>query len=92
MRITIVSVGTYGDAQPYVALARGLMRAGHHVKLATHEDFRELVTSHQVLFEPICGSFRAVLESPEGREVAYSANLTLSDIHLNQGSSISAYY
>ena len=35
MRITIVTIGSRGDVQPYVALGLGLQRAGHQVRLAT---------------------------------------------------------
>jgi UDP:flavonoid glycosyltransferase YjiC (YdhE family) len=31
MRITVLTLGTRGDVQPYVALGLGLQRAGHQV-------------------------------------------------------------
>ena len=34
MKITITTVGSRGDVQPYVALGRGLVAAGHEVTLA----------------------------------------------------------
>ena len=50
MRITILAVGSRGDAQPYTALGLGLQRAGHEVKIATHEVFREMVTERGLEF------------------------------------------
>jgi sterol 3beta-glucosyltransferase len=66
MRVTIVTVGSRGDAQPYVALGRGLAGAGHHVTLATHENFRELVVGNGLSYSPIGGDPQAILNSADG--------------------------
>jgi sterol 3beta-glucosyltransferase len=50
MRITILAIGSRGDAQPYTALGAGLQAAGHDVRIATHEVFRDLVTSRGLDF------------------------------------------
>ena len=50
MRLTILAVGSRGDAQPYTALGLGLQRAGHDVKIATHEVFREMATERGLGF------------------------------------------
>lgn len=50
MRITILAVGSRGDAQPYTALGLGLQRAGHDVKIATHAVFREMITERGLEF------------------------------------------
>jgi len=42
VRVTIIAIGSRGDVEPYVALAAGLRRAGHDVRLATHERFAAL--------------------------------------------------
>ena len=39
MRITILTVGSRGDVQPFMALGKGLQAAGHKVTLATHEEW-----------------------------------------------------
>jgi sterol 3beta-glucosyltransferase len=66
MHIAIATVGTRGDAQPYVALGTELIRRGHRVTLVTHEDHRELAESNGLGFRSVCGSFKALLNSPEG--------------------------
>ena len=43
MRVLIYTFGTQGDILPYVALARGLVRAGHEAVVCTAEGFRGLV-------------------------------------------------
>src|ERR687889_2544607 len=61
MRVTITTGGSRGDVQPYVALGLGLRRAGHEVRLATHETFRDFVTGHGLAFEALAGDPRAIL-------------------------------
>lgn len=65
MRVTIMTVGSRGDAQPYVALAAGLARRGHAVTVATHEVFRGLVEAHDVAFTPIAGDPTAVIAAAD---------------------------
>jgi UDP:flavonoid glycosyltransferase YjiC (YdhE family) len=67
-----MSVGSRGDAQPYVALGLGLKAAGHEVILATHEDFRGFVEEYGLEFRPLAGNPRSMMESPEGKRVAGS--------------------
>ena len=65
MRITIITVGSRGDAQPYTALAMGLARRGHDVTLATHEMFRPLVQAAGVAFAPIAGDPAAIIAAAD---------------------------
>ena len=53
MKILIPTIGSRGDVQPFIALAQGLMRAGHSVTLASHPLMKALVTSYGVTFAPI---------------------------------------
>ncbi|TDH66078.1 hypothetical protein CCR75_005217 [Bremia lactucae] len=55
LTICILIVGTRGDVQPFVAIARRLQQDGHRVRLATHAIYRDLVTSNQVEFYPLGG-------------------------------------
>lgn len=65
MRIAIIALGSRGDVQPYVALGKGLQRAGHAVRLLAPENFAELAASHGLDFRPMRGDVQAVAESPE---------------------------
>jgi sterol 3beta-glucosyltransferase len=65
MRIAIIAMGSRGDVQPYLALGKGLKAAGHFVRLITHENFEQLVTSHGLEFCPVKGNVQEVMESPE---------------------------
>jgi sterol 3beta-glucosyltransferase len=50
MHICILSVGTRGDIQPYIALGKGLQAAGHQVQLATTSVFEPLVRGYGLDF------------------------------------------
>ncbi|CCH58325.1 hypothetical protein TBLA_0A05320 [Henningerozyma blattae CBS 6284] len=52
----LLTIGSRGDVQPYIALARGLLKEGHEVIIITHKDFKEFVTSHSIGFEEIAGN------------------------------------
>ncbi|MGH2537015.1 MAG: glycosyltransferase [Candidatus Promineifilaceae bacterium] len=54
MKVTILTAGSRGDVQPYVALGVGLQAAGHRVRLASHDSFRDLVQGHGLAFAPVC--------------------------------------
>ena len=46
MRISILTAGSRGDIQPYVALALGLQKAGHTVQIATSQFFKKFISSY----------------------------------------------
>ncbi len=60
MKVVVVAAGSRGDVQPQVALATGLARAGHSVRVLTSSDFRGLVEDHGLEFWDIGGSTEAV--------------------------------
>jgi UDP:flavonoid glycosyltransferase YjiC (YdhE family) len=62
MKILIITVGTRGDVQPYLALAKGLMRAGHELWLATDATFESFVTAAGVGFKPIQADPRQAMQ------------------------------
>ncbi len=55
MRITILTYGSRGDVQPYLALGLGLQRAGYRVRLAAPETFAAFVTGAGLDFAPLAG-------------------------------------
>jgi sterol 3beta-glucosyltransferase len=56
MRITILTYGSRGDVQPFLALAIGLQRAGHQLKLAAPHRFENFVNAYNVPFVPLAGN------------------------------------
>ena len=63
MRITIITIGSRGDVQPYLALGLGLHHAGHDVCLATHITFEPLIREQGLEFAPVKGDIRQLIES-----------------------------
>lgn len=55
MRVTILTFGSQGDVQPFVALAQGLKGAGYAVRLAAHPIFERFVLEHGLDFAPLAG-------------------------------------
>ena len=74
MCIAIIAPGSRGDVQPYLALGKGLVDAGHDVRLLTHEDFENFVKTHQLEFWPLRGNVQEVAESQEMRELLEKGN------------------
>ncbi|KAG9444269.1 hypothetical protein H6P81_015609 [Aristolochia fimbriata] len=58
LKIAILVVGTRGDVQPFLAIAKRLQEFGHIVRLATHSNFRVFVKSAGVDFFPLAGDPR----------------------------------
>lgn len=54
-RIVMVTIGSRGDVQPFVALGKGLKQAGYETTVATHANFEDFVTSNGLDFTPLPG-------------------------------------
>lgn len=53
---TLLTIGSRGDVQPYIALAKGLLAEGHNVTIATHKEFEEWILKHNINFKEIAGN------------------------------------
>ncbi|GAA2034972.1 glycosyltransferase [Agromyces tropicus] len=73
-RILVVTVGSRGDVQPYLALAKGLQDAGHDVALATCERFAPFAAEHDVPFAPLSDEILMLLDSDAGRSALDDAS------------------
>ncbi len=69
MNITLFTLGTRGDVQPFAILGEALAKKGHHVTLSTAKNFRELVESHHIHFHPVDINSEDLLNSKEGRQI-----------------------
>lgn len=67
MRITLVTVGTRGDVQPYIALGLGLQAAGHTVTLATHATFEAEIRRRGLQFAAVEGNPQAIMQGSQGQ-------------------------
>jgi sterol 3beta-glucosyltransferase len=69
MKITIFTLGTRGDVQPFAALGQALAEKGHKVTLSTAKNFETLVKSYNLNFHPVDADYEEILNSEEGRKI-----------------------
>jgi sterol 3beta-glucosyltransferase len=62
MCIPIIALGSRGDVQPFIALARGLEARGHSVRILAAEDYGPLVQSYGVPFVPVIGQIDQLMD------------------------------
>src|SRR5919201_2936489 len=68
MHVTMLTVGSRGDVQPFVAFGAGLQDAGHAVRICTHPRFQGLVEEQGLEFAPLAqGAVARRAETEEGR-------------------------
>jgi UDP:flavonoid glycosyltransferase YjiC (YdhE family) len=72
MHITIIALGSQGDVLPCVILGKGLRDAGYQVRVATMENFREMVESRGLELFPFRGDAQAILGGQAGLALAES--------------------
>lgn len=69
MRPLLITVGSRGDVQPYLALARGLLAAGHRPLLAAPRRFAPLAAADGVEFAPLNDEMLALKDKAQGQGV-----------------------
>jgi len=68
MHITLATIGSRGDVQPYIALGVGLKSAGHSICVATHRNFEAEIRKRGLDFSPVEGNPRETVESDLGQK------------------------
>ena len=66
MNIAILTLGTRGDVQPYVALGAGLKEAGHDVTLVTGKGFEAMASGRGLRYIDLDIDLLELAASPEG--------------------------
>jgi sterol 3beta-glucosyltransferase len=67
MEVVMLTIGSRGDVQPFVALGIGLREAGHEVTVATGGAFEAFVVEHGLRFAALDVGLLERLQSPEGK-------------------------
>jgi sterol 3beta-glucosyltransferase len=67
VKICILTIGTRGDVQPYIALGLGLKAAGHEVTISTLAEFKPLVNQYGLLHDSLRGDFLKIAQSTIGQ-------------------------
>jgi len=84
MKITILTAGSRGDTQPYIALGLALQNAGHSVRIATFGNFKTMVESNGLEFFLVRGDVMQVTRSELGREAMSPDNPLKVMLSFNQ--------
>lgn len=74
MNILILTYGTRGDVQPYLALGQGLKRAGHCVTVATSSRFSGAIEAAGLQYAYMNDAMLALLDTPEAQGVLEDTN------------------
>jgi sterol 3beta-glucosyltransferase len=61
LHITMLTIGSRGDVQPYIALGKGLAAEGHTVRIATHNEFKDWIEKHGFEFREVAGDPAALM-------------------------------
>lgn len=64
--IRLISVGSRGDLQPYLAVLLELQRRGHDVTLIGSVNFQAVAEAHGLAFVPLPGDFSQLMRSQQG--------------------------
>lgn len=87
-RIALVTIGTQGDVQPYLALAMALKDRGYSVVLGASEEFEDMVTSHGIEFHSLGPSIQAFLMQSRFENAMSQSMLINGPSLLRQGQQI----
>lgn len=67
MRIVIITIGTRGDVQPFVALGVGLKQAGHTVTICTSIRFQSFISEYGLNYAYMNDELLKLLDTEAGR-------------------------
>ncbi|MEO5806668.1 glycosyltransferase [Devosia sp.] len=87
-RIALVTIGTQGDVQPYLALAISLKKRGYSVVLGASEEFEDMVTSYGIEFHSLGPSIQAFLQQSRFENAMSQSMLINGPSLLRQGQQI----
>lgn len=68
MRVLLVTLGSRGDIEPFIALGIGLRAAGHEATLCASRRFAAVIEGHGLHHAPMHDGFLELLHSRAGRE------------------------
>jgi sterol 3beta-glucosyltransferase len=78
MHITMITTGTRGDIQPYIAFGIALKSQGHTIRLCTTISFKEQALACGFEFSPLPGDAHEFFASPEAQKLIGSGGIKLT--------------
>jgi UDP:flavonoid glycosyltransferase YjiC (YdhE family) len=90
MRYGIITMGSRGDVQPFVALGLALMEKGHEVTLVAPENFKDFVEGFGVAYLPVTGNTERIINSPEALKLLEGGSIFKFFYHVQKVSAETA--
>jgi sterol 3beta-glucosyltransferase len=81
LKVTILTAGSRGDVQPYVALGTGLRNAGFSVRLATHVGFQDFVESYGLEFAKVAHPAELLTADPRWNSLQHAGDTAGRFLH-----------
>lgn len=78
MHIVVIAPGSQGDVQPFLALGKGLIKAGNTVRLVTNQNHKKKVQTYGLEFWPIEVNTEDIIRSEKMRNALESGKLLTS--------------
>jgi UDP:flavonoid glycosyltransferase YjiC (YdhE family) len=89
-RYGIITTGSRGDVQPFVALALALLARGHDVTIVASENFRDFIDGFGVRFIPVTGNSEQIINSPVALKLLEGGSVFKFFYHLQKATARSA--
>lgn len=70
MNYGIITIGSRGDIEPFIALGKGLLKRGHHVRITTFTKFKDYIESNGFEYCPLVGDAVEVIRLLVGEQVS----------------------
>ncbi|MDW6003735.1 glycosyltransferase [Vibrio mangrovi] len=74
MNILILTYGSRGDVQPYIALGKGLQQTGNQVTLATSVRFQDFVETHDLNYAYMNDDLLSIVDTDDGKDLMEKAD------------------
>ncbi|WP_110111802.1 glycosyltransferase [Bacillus sp. CGMCC 1.16541] len=88
MLITMLSTGTRGDTQPFIALGLALKKKGYRVRIAASESYQQLVEGYGFEYAKLRGDVTKIIESGIVKEangpLKFFSSLNFKNDELNE--------
>jgi UDP:flavonoid glycosyltransferase YjiC (YdhE family) len=90
LRVGIITTGSRGDVQPFVALALALGDKGHDVTVVASGNFRDFVEGFGIRFMPVTGDSEQIINSPVALKLLEGGSVFKFFYHLQKATAPSA--
>lgn len=85
MKILLLTLGSRGDVQPFIAIGKGLKNAGHEVTVCTSASFKAFIIEHGLNYSHMTDEFIQLADTDMGKQAIGNAGGQLMWDSIKQG-------